>query len=190
VKYPAFYIAVFLQLIPFLFAQDTVTTPPPFDFEAANAVIADSEYVLNTLNWLLVDAKTKDNDFDGAVSVLKRIIALDEHDIEAYSTLGFMLVGKGDLKGAEETYAVMIKKNPLSPDAAFEYGFYFYRLEDNDNALKWWEKAFLFGLEPPKVNMYADLLDMTGQIGKAAFVRSDIDKRFYSNEETVSAAKE
>ena len=173
-----FITAVLLLSSIFLFAQ---IGAEEIDFSIDERVL-DSEYIINSFNWQLADEYFKREDFESCIKVLRRIVALNPTDVEAYSTLGWLLSGEKRTDEAKAIYKEMVENNENSADANFEMGFYYYRLENFENALPYLKKAFELGVELKKANIYGNLLERLGREEEAKEVYEELKNRFSADE--------
>jgi len=152
------------------------------DFVSANEVVLDGEYLVNSLNWMLVEKYFDDSDFAAAIEILERIISLDPSDIEAYSTLSWLLISEEREEEALKVYTKMVEKNKDSAAANFEMGFYYYRLNDLEKAKPWMKKSFELFFEPPKIYIYGSILEALGEDEELKAFWEEMAKRYPENE--------
>ena len=159
-----------------LFAADGYTQE--IDFDNVNESVLDGEYLINSLNWMLVESYFDKGDFENTIKVLERIVSLDLADIEGYSTLGWLLLSEEREEEAVAIYSKMVQENKNSAHAHFEMGFYYYRKDDLKNAEPWLKQAFDLELEPPKALIYGTLLERLGKEEEHKAFLEEMRKRY------------
>jgi tetratricopeptide (TPR) repeat protein len=128
----------------------------------------EAEQVLVGLNNDLAEQYFDNGAFDKSVAALDRVIVLDPSDIEPYATAAWLLWSSRHTQEAIAHYDRMIAANPDNPMGYFEYGFYYMRINRNEDAVKLLARAEqLGGLPSPQRHMYGHVLERLGRNAEA-----------------------
>ncbi|HOS42169.1 MAG TPA: tetratricopeptide repeat protein [Armatimonadota bacterium] len=150
-----------------LLAGLTWAVEPAVTPAQARAISAECVEVLLQINQSLSDNYYHAGAFMKAVDVLERIVVLDPHDVQSYASAAWLAWSSKDHDRALAIYDRLIAANPDSPDAYFEVGLYYTRVQQDEAALRWLAGALARGLAGPRRHLYGHTLARVGRTAEA-----------------------
>jgi tetratricopeptide (TPR) repeat protein len=151
-----------------------VPVAPPVTVKEALALSADALDELVFLNNRVSDQYFETGQWEKAVDMLERVIELDATSIDSYSNAAWLLWSSGKTEEALRFCQRMVDDNPHDMNAAFEYGFFLFRVKRYADALPWFKKAVDLGIEPPRRHMYGNVLELLGRRDEALKFWQDV----------------
>ena len=133
----------------------------------ARAGAAKAQETLATLNYYLVDDYFHHGDFDRAVVMLDRVIALNPIGTDTYATAAWLLWSSKKTERAIDFINRMVAANPNNAMACYEAGIFYFRLKNDDEAARWFGKAVKLGLPSPQRHYYGITLERMGRLADA-----------------------
>lgn len=108
-------------------------------------LVADTEDNPEFLEHVLFDlgrSLERAGQFDGAVAIFQRLLALDQDHAEASNYLGYMLAERGErLTEAKKLIERALKNDPENGAYLDSLGWVYYQLKQYENAARWLDRA-------------------------------------------------
>jgi pentatricopeptide repeat protein len=76
--------------------------------------------------WSQTDDYFHDGDFPRIVALMRIIVSIDPHFVDAFNTGAWIMWSMGDDNDATAFYQQDVQSNPLDSDAYYDYGFFLY----------------------------------------------------------------
>ncbi|MFO7946911.1 MAG: HEAT repeat domain-containing protein [Armatimonadota bacterium] len=126
---------------------------------------------------LEADAWFHAGDYDQAIRSNDTALFLDPQFVELYANSAWLLWSMGRHGAAITMYRRGIEHNPMSWNASFELGFYYYRHDQSLLALPHLKRSLELGAPPQFARTYAHALEAVGRLQDALEVWKDLDRR-------------
>lgn len=117
--------------------------------------------------WELNDEYWHHGDYDRCIKILRLITEVDPHDVEAYDCAAWLLQNQFRDDEAEKLLAKSIANNPLSSDAYFDLGFFYYMHERFSESIRYLETSAGFCEFDPAWHILAHAYELSGNTSES-----------------------
>ncbi|MFP3904642.1 MAG: HEAT repeat domain-containing protein [Armatimonadota bacterium] len=151
----------------------------PFPGEPFQEVESWEDAVDAAVAALVVEADVwfHSGDYEQAVRSNDTALFLDPHFVDLYANSAWLLWSMGRHGAAITMYRRGIETNPMSWQAHFELGFYYYRHDQSLLALPHLERSVKLGAPPHFARTYTHALEAVGRFQDSLDVWKELDRR-------------
>lgn len=119
-------------------------------------------------------AKTKENDYVGAIEDLNFVISRDSSLVNAYINRAMARRNLQDFKGAIDDYQIALRMKPTQPELYMSRGNVLFDIKDNEGAIRDFMKVL--ELDPARVDAYTNLAFVKKAMGNLEGAVADYTK--------------
>jgi tetratricopeptide (TPR) repeat protein len=150
----------------------------PISAAEAERRVTESRDSLTDMLWIGLDVYWHEGRWDDCLRLLRDIIVIDPHFVEAYTSAAWMLWSSDRDQEAIAVYEKGVKANPDDPDLYFEYGFYYRNRGQLGKAIDLLRKAAEKGATRGQRHLLPNTLQEAGRTQEALDEWRAVLKRF------------
>ena len=167
-----------LFLAPAWAAQPAAQQPQPIPAAEAERRVAETRDALTDLLWMGTEPYWHTGEWEECVRLCRQVVELDEHFVEACTSLAWLLWSYDRDAEAVKVYEQCVVANPESWKARHEFGMYYLSRRKYDQAVEQLRHAVALGAPTPHAHMLSVALERAGRKQEALAEWRAILKRF------------
>ena len=159
-------------------AEPAGQQPQPIPAAEAERRVTETRDALTDLVWMGTEPYWHAGEWEECVRLCRRVVEVDEHFVQAQTSLAWLLWSHDRDAEAIEVYQQAIGANPASWEVHHDFGMYYLARRKYDQAAEQLRQAAALGAPIPHVHMLPIALERAGHKQQALDEWRAILKRF------------